>query len=144
MPRVETLLFETFSRSMPRRLLDKLTLPALRRLQVSNNPREPEGAIATIVSLVSRSGCNLQELAFTGVIKKLIASQYCVALPSVTMKFARTLAITEPFFMKWDDGDVTDSWDDVREYSGSAAETSAEEDSEETDSDSEGDEEKSD
>ncbi|KAJ6588226.1 hypothetical protein B0H19DRAFT_1366890 [Mycena capillaripes] len=145
MPRLETLLLGTFSSWMPKRLLDKLTLPALRQLQVPQSPREPEeDAIATIVSLVSRSGCNLQELAIPGGItfktRLTVSRSYRVALPSVRIKLGRTLAITEPLLMESNDGDVTDSSDG--EYSYNDAETIA--DSEATDSDSECDDEESD
>ncbi|KAJ7439492.1 hypothetical protein FB451DRAFT_1301949 [Mycena latifolia] len=44
-----------------RRYLDRLTLPALRRLQVTERLLKPD-PIATVVSLVLRWGCNLEEL----------------------------------------------------------------------------------
>ncbi|KAJ7700330.1 hypothetical protein B0H17DRAFT_1046992 [Mycena rosella] len=60
--------------------LEMLTLPALRRLQIEATLLRPD-PIAPLVSLVSRSGCKLQELCITN--SHLARDRYQTALPSV-------------------------------------------------------------
>ncbi|KAJ6588198.1 hypothetical protein B0H19DRAFT_200341 [Mycena capillaripes] len=63
LPHLETLVLELYVvQSQPPSILDNLTLPALRRLQISHSLLNPDDPIDTLVSLVSRSRCILHEL----------------------------------------------------------------------------------
>ncbi|KAJ7111366.1 hypothetical protein C8R44DRAFT_883172 [Mycena epipterygia] len=79
--------------------LDILTLPSLRRLQVTETilGRDP---VATLVSLVSRSKCNLQQLCILSLRRP--RDLYRKALSSVgSLVFDGELKI--PIFEEWDD-----------------------------------------
>ncbi|KAJ7704609.1 hypothetical protein B0H17DRAFT_1175666 [Mycena rosella] len=81
LPSLETLILSEFLHSTPRlKGLELLTLPALRRLQIAEPFLQPD-PIGTLVSLVSRSGCMLQELCITG--SSLPGDMYQTALPSI-------------------------------------------------------------
>ncbi|KAJ7700315.1 hypothetical protein B0H17DRAFT_1128738 [Mycena rosella] len=81
LPSLETLILSEFLHSNPLlKSLELLTLPALRRLQIAEPFLQPD-PIGTLVSLVSRSGCILQELCITS--SSLPGDMYRTALPSV-------------------------------------------------------------
>ncbi|KAJ7704516.1 hypothetical protein B0H17DRAFT_1126836 [Mycena rosella] len=81
LPSLETLILsESLIRSRQLGGLQLLTLPALRRLQVAEPFLQPD-PIGTLVALVSRSGCILQELCITS--SSLSSDVYRTALPSV-------------------------------------------------------------
>jgi hypothetical protein len=87
--------------------LDALTSPVLQRLQVTESllnsadpvsVNDPIGSIATLVSLVARSKCNLRELRVLG--SGFSPLRYHEALPSVTSFIFNNggkLDIPEPF-----------------------------------------------
>ncbi|KAJ6590969.1 hypothetical protein DFH09DRAFT_1138209 [Mycena vulgaris] len=80
--------------------LNTLTLPALRRLEVAETLLHPD-PIATLVSLVSRSACDLQELCV--VRPTLPDGTFREALPSVaSFIFDGPLHIEDDLFEKWD------------------------------------------
>lgn len=85
LPYLESFIVTTYPYARPWRILDTLTLPSLRRLQLSENLLRPAAdPIDTLVSFVSRSRCSLQELCipnFSGSVSKSI---YHAALPTVT------------------------------------------------------------
>ncbi|KAJ6588214.1 hypothetical protein B0H19DRAFT_1247907 [Mycena capillaripes] len=86
-------------------ILDKLTLPALRRLQVSQQALHSADPVATLVSLVSRSGCSLNELCVLN-IPSSSRPLYQQALPSVMsliLGFRSKIHFTEPFLEEWND-----------------------------------------
>ncbi|KAJ7704548.1 hypothetical protein B0H17DRAFT_1193755 [Mycena rosella] len=95
LPSLETLILSKSSRSNPRLGgLVLLTLPALRRLQVAEPFLQPD-PISTLVSLVSKSGCILQELCITH--SHLSRDMYQTALPSVaSFIFNGQLDIDDP------------------------------------------------
>ncbi|KAJ7700329.1 hypothetical protein B0H17DRAFT_251249 [Mycena rosella] len=85
--------------------LDMLTLPALRKLQVEEDLLG-EDPTATLVSLVSRSQCNLQELR---IIDSRLPTRdmYQTALPSVALFIfddQLDLGDLDMLFGKWHDG----------------------------------------
>ncbi|KAJ7704532.1 hypothetical protein B0H17DRAFT_1126846 [Mycena rosella] len=81
LPSLETLILSDAFRHSPQLGgLQLLNLPALRRLQVAESFLQPD-PISTLVSLVSRSGCILQELCITS--SSLSSDMYRTALPSV-------------------------------------------------------------
>ncbi|KAF7343323.1 F-box domain-containing protein [Mycena venus] len=82
LPCLETLILVSGIRfAEMRAAIDAFTLPALRSLRVTEWLLRPD-AIAAIVSLVSRSGCSLQELVIYG--SQLPNNLYHNALPSVS------------------------------------------------------------
>ncbi|KAJ7704520.1 hypothetical protein B0H17DRAFT_13181 [Mycena rosella] len=106
LPSLETLMLSESLPSNPRlRGLELLTLPALRRLQVAEPFLQPDPT-ATLVSLVSRSQCNLQELCISN--SHLPRDMYRTALPSVaSVIFEGKLDLgdlDDMLFRKWDDG----------------------------------------
>ncbi|KAJ7130356.1 hypothetical protein C8R44DRAFT_775411 [Mycena epipterygia] len=102
LPRLESLVLSTAS--PPRwSFLDILTLPALRRLQVTEVLLRPD-PVATLASLVSRSNCELQELC---VFHACVPHHpYQKALPSVgSLRFISNGEpdIDDVFFPEWDE-----------------------------------------
>ncbi|KAJ7700351.1 hypothetical protein B0H17DRAFT_1176763 [Mycena rosella] len=82
LPCLETLVVVYPGTAVSRQWLDALTLPALRRFQVPEIVILPN-SIAALVSLVSRSQCNLQELSVTHSRSAIPTQLYRTALPSV-------------------------------------------------------------
>jgi hypothetical protein len=81
LPSLKTLiLYQVDWQDAPGRFIDTLTLPALRRLRVFESLLQPD-PVAALVSLVSRSGCNLQKLSIMG--SRLGSGAYRNALPDV-------------------------------------------------------------
>ncbi|KAJ7030635.1 hypothetical protein C8F04DRAFT_1113104 [Mycena alexandri] len=64
LPRLETFIFETFSswQGAPSSLLDTLTLPALKRLDIAEILLPRDNPVASLATFVARSGCDLSEL----------------------------------------------------------------------------------
>ncbi|KAJ7672442.1 hypothetical protein DFH06DRAFT_93023 [Mycena polygramma] len=114
-------------------LVDKVTLPALRRFEVSESLLI-EDPIATLVSLLSRSGCRIHELCVSGA--TISHALYRLALPSVdSLSFGR-LEIRDPFLVELQEWTRKDSEPEEGGISGS--ETESKEDGETNDeSDSE-------
>ncbi|KAJ7130357.1 hypothetical protein C8R44DRAFT_775413 [Mycena epipterygia] len=126
---LESLVLSTFS-PPPWSLLDILTLPALRNLQVEEEllGRDP---VATLVSLVSRSSCNLQQLCIP--LSFLPRVLYQTALPSVGSVIVNGKLDIE-FFEEWEANLNTD-----QESNSDEDEESESDRDEESESESDGD-----
>ncbi|KAJ7130392.1 hypothetical protein C8R44DRAFT_65393 [Mycena epipterygia] len=85
--------------------LDVLTLPALCNLQVAEALLPPD-PVATLLSLVSRSSCNLQQLCITGA--RTPSDSYRNAFPSV-----RSLAFDGELDIDSEDGFFPDTDEDT-------------------------------
>jgi hypothetical protein len=79
---------------------DALTLPALRTLRIQEQALPPDDPIGKLVSLISRSRCNLQELAVC--CEDVSRDSYQQALPSVVFL---DYAELKSFFDDSDDDD---------------------------------------
>ncbi|KAJ7130363.1 hypothetical protein C8R44DRAFT_731893 [Mycena epipterygia] len=89
----------------PWSFLGILTLPVLRSLQVAEAHLRPD-PVATLVSLVSRSNSNLQELCIPGA--QAPSSLYRRALPSV-VSFNSHGQIFMDIGHEWDDDEGSES-----------------------------------
>ncbi|KAJ7353245.1 hypothetical protein DFH08DRAFT_62004 [Mycena albidolilacea] len=101
---LETFVLENCSRNpAPSGIIAALTLPALRRVEISETLFAAEDDLVdSITALVTRSGCNLRELSITEVYTAHIMA-YRNAFPLTSLTFS-SLDITEPFLMRWQDG----------------------------------------
>ncbi|KAJ7858623.1 hypothetical protein B0H14DRAFT_650530 [Mycena olivaceomarginata] len=87
----------------PSGIIASLTLPALRRLQITETLFTGEDdPVYSLVSLVTRSGCNLRELSLSDSDAKTVHEKYRDAFPSTSIT-SRFLDITEPFLMYSED-----------------------------------------
>jgi hypothetical protein len=101
---LETFVLENCSRNpAPSGIIAALTLPALRRVEISETLFAAEDDLVdSITALVTRSGCNLRELSITEAYTAHIMA-YRNAFPLTSLTFS-SLDITEPFLMRWQDG----------------------------------------
>jgi len=125
LPHLETLILVDwlFEDPVASGILDRLTLPALQRLQIRETFLARDDPVSSIVSLVTRSKCNLQELSAPGA--TVVRQNYHAAFPSASIMFHRQLHITEAFLNDSDseDGEDTESLDYI--YSDSEEEWGA-------------------
>ncbi|KAJ6454446.1 hypothetical protein C8R47DRAFT_1228679 [Mycena vitilis] len=101
-------------------LVDKVTLPTLRRFEVSERllVQDP---IATLVSFLSRSGCRIHKLCVSGAM--ISPALYRLALPSVeSLSFGR-LEIRDPFLVELQEWTRKDSEPEEGGMSGSDTES---------------------
>ncbi|KAJ6457799.1 hypothetical protein C8R47DRAFT_169893 [Mycena vitilis] len=117
----------TFSWISVRGLLNLLTLPALRKLQITEEFLRP-GPIATLDSLVSRSRCKPQKIRI--IEADLPLERYKKAMPSVEITHRPRSGIGDLFFVEvgdvagaerlaWDDSEPSDAESyGGQEYSG--------------------------
>ncbi|KAJ6565464.1 hypothetical protein DFH09DRAFT_1034809 [Mycena vulgaris] len=78
---LQTLVLVDWSSEPPTGWIDALTLPALRRLQIAEKFLDPDHPVDTLLALISRSECSLQELYVHG--SDLHNDMYRTALPSI-------------------------------------------------------------
>ncbi|KAJ7178120.1 hypothetical protein C8R46DRAFT_943127 [Mycena filopes] len=104
LPYLSTLILRCYPRSRvfnsPWGLLDTLTLPALLTLEISESSREGRDPVASLQSLISRSGCSIQTLHITR--SKISPAVYRLALtPNVRelifLKIDFSLSAVGPF-----------------------------------------------
>ncbi|KAJ7483427.1 hypothetical protein FB451DRAFT_1439469 [Mycena latifolia] len=107
-PCIETLVLTGASVVAP--ILDRMTLPVLRRLQVAESMLGPD-PVGTQASFLSRSRCRLQELSV--ITFDLCNDRYLTALPSVGIfMFDRNLdgcTFLEDSDSEYDEGEESDS-----------------------------------
>jgi hypothetical protein len=89
----------------PSRIIASLTLPALRRLQITETLLAGEDdPVNLIASLVTRSGCNLRELSIPDA--STVDERYRDTFPSTSITLeALDSDIIVPFLMEWEDED---------------------------------------
>ncbi|KAJ7130371.1 hypothetical protein C8R44DRAFT_872182 [Mycena epipterygia] len=110
LPHLETLVLSIGTARLPWPLIDTLNLPALRSLQVKEAVLSTD-PVAALVSLMSRSNCDLQELRI--VKAQLPHDVYRKALPSVgSFIFDRQLDVYDAFLEEWDYHPESDSDED--------------------------------
>ncbi|KAJ7353298.1 hypothetical protein DFH08DRAFT_934268 [Mycena albidolilacea] len=98
LPHLETFLLDDWvlDDPMPSGILDRLTLPALQRLQIKVIFfAKEDDPIVSLASLVTRSKCNLRELSVSGL--GIVHQKYLDAFPLTAVVFYNELAVTEPF-----------------------------------------------
>ncbi|KAJ6588194.1 hypothetical protein B0H19DRAFT_1098298 [Mycena capillaripes] len=102
LPYLETFILDAIGvQSVRESIPDRLTLPALQRFRVTENVLDPD-PIATLVSLVSRSGCSLHMLCVPSA--RIPRRRYQQALPSVSsLTFSNQLDMRDPFLKQSDD-----------------------------------------
>ncbi|KAJ7742585.1 hypothetical protein B0H16DRAFT_1563054 [Mycena metata] len=114
LPRLETLIFEWASSSdVSWIFLDLLTLPALQRLQIGQSCRRGDpDLVGLLQSLISRSGCSIQELYVAPTDPHLEAytipiplELYRIALPTAGSIVAGKLRVADPFTLSDDEMD---------------------------------------
>ncbi|KAJ7720921.1 hypothetical protein B0H16DRAFT_1738563 [Mycena metata] len=104
LPCLETFIFETLSswQGAPSTLLDRLTLPALKRLDIAEILLPRDNPVASLATFVARSGCDLSQLCIVEDSSwrhhQSRLQDYRDALPSVrSVIFDGRLDLTEPF-----------------------------------------------
>ncbi|KAJ7772503.1 hypothetical protein B0H14DRAFT_3894704 [Mycena olivaceomarginata] len=112
---LETFILENLSRHLaPPGIIATLTLPALRRFQITETFfAAQDETVDSITTLVTRSGCNLRELSITNV-QTAHVTAYHDAFPSTLL--ASSLEITEPFLIdRWEHYTESSDLDDESE-----------------------------
>jgi hypothetical protein len=137
---LETFIAEAwvFGGSMPSGIFEKLTLPALRTLQIHEKlfPAE-EDPVTSLASLLTRSKCTLRELSVLGA--GIVPHKYRDGFPSASIGFSQVLDDLDPFlgFIREadEDPDSSDYSDAYCEDSDTVTDSEDEADSDEGSSD---------
>ncbi|KAJ7720913.1 hypothetical protein B0H16DRAFT_1603689 [Mycena metata] len=126
---LETLVLESFvpcRRFAQPSLLDMLTPPSLKRLQVTDDVFPEAHIITTLESLISRSGWTLLELSFCRrCLSRRLYQEFQTAFPSVpSLVLGGRLEVIDPFSRKWDAEDSESNSSTDSDYDSNGDDTS--------------------
>ncbi|KAJ7742581.1 hypothetical protein B0H16DRAFT_1423395 [Mycena metata] len=101
LPHLQTLILEgSFTSDVPWVFLDFFTLPALQKFQIGARLLQGD-PIGLLKSLISRSGCSIQELYLTRVLVHPPLESYRIALPTVGFISFDGIVMDSPWHVPW-------------------------------------------